>query len=158
MRKANQEISDKNVLEEILSAATICRVAMMDGDLPYIVPFNYGYSEGCIYIHSAPEGKKINLLNQNNRVCFEVEERVELVKTPKACGWSTRYRSVVGYGTVEILSDDRSKQLGLEVIMAQHGAPDLVDFDPRNLTRMVTLKLNITSLSGKQSSNWNRLK
>jgi nitroimidazol reductase NimA-like FMN-containing flavoprotein (pyridoxamine 5'-phosphate oxidase superfamily) len=157
MRKVNQEIKDKNVLEEILSAAIICRVAMMDGDLPYIVPFNYGYSEGCIFIHSAPEGKKIDLLRHNNQVCFEVEDRAEIVKGEKACNWTTRYRSVVGYGTMEILSDDQSKQQGLEVIMAQHGAPELIEFNPKNLGRMVILKLSITSLTGKQSSNWNSL-
>lgn len=156
MRKANQEIKDKKVLEEILATATICRVAMMDGDLPYIVPFNYGYSEGIIYIHSAPVGKKIDLLRRNNRVCFEVEDRAEIVKGEKACSWTTLYRSVVGYGSIEILSDDQSKQLGMEVIMAQHGAPDLVDFDPGNLNRMVILKLTLSSLTGKQSSNWNR--
>ncbi len=86
---------------------------MMDGDLPYIVPFNFGYREGCIYIHSAPEGKKIDLIRKNNRVCFEAEETAEIVKKDRACKWSTRYRSVVGYGTMEILSDDRSKQDGI---------------------------------------------
>lgn len=157
MRKANQEIKDQKVLEEILSAAIICRVAMMDGDLPYIIPFNYGYRDGCFYIHSAPEGKKIDLIGMNNRVCFEVEDAAEIVKGEKACNWTTRYRSVVGYGSVEILSDDESKQLGLEVIMAQHGSSDLLEFNPKNLKRMVILKLTITSLTGKQSSNWNRL-
>jgi nitroimidazol reductase NimA-like FMN-containing flavoprotein (pyridoxamine 5'-phosphate oxidase superfamily) len=156
MRKVNQEIKDPKVLEEILSAAIICRVAMLDGDLPYIVPFNYGYKEGCIYIHSAQEGKKINLIQQNKQVCFEVEENAEIAKGEKACTWTTRYRSVVGYGTMEILSDDQSKQQGLEVIMAQHGAPELIEFNPKNLNRLVILKLSITSLTGKQSSNWNR--
>lgn len=154
MRKVNLEITDKNVLEEILSNAMICRVAMMDGDLPYIVPFNYGYRDGCIYIHSAPEGKKLDLLGLNNKVCFEVEDGLELVKGEKACSWTTRYRSVVGYGSVEILSDDQSKQDGLEVIMAQHGAPELIEFEPKNIKRMVILKLTITSITGKQSSNW----
>lgn len=91
---------------------------------------------------------------QNKQVCFEVEDTVQIVKGEEACDWSTRYRSVVGYGTVEILSDDQSKQEGLEVIMAQHGAPELIVFDTKNLKRMVIIKLTITSLTGKQSSNW----
>lgn len=110
MRKSNQEIKDPAILDQILSKAVVCRVAMMDGDLPYIVPFNFGYREGCIYIHSAPEGKKIDLIKKNNRVCFEAEETAEIVKKDRACKWSTRYRSVVGYGTMEILSDERSKK------------------------------------------------
>ena len=154
MRKARQEIKDKQVLEEILSGAILCRIAMMDGDLPYIIPFNYGYRDGCLFIHSAPEGKKIDLLGINPEVCFEVEDRMEITRGDQACDWSTRYRSIVGYGKVEILSDAASKQLGLEVIMAQHGAPELHEFNQKNLDRMVILKLNITSMTGKQSSNW----
>ena len=154
MRKVKQEIKDKSVLEEILASAEICRLSMMDGELPYIVPVNYGYRDGHIYIHSAPKGKKMDLLRQNKQVCFEVEGSVEIVKGDKACDWSTRYRSVVGYGKVEILSDDQSKQEGLEVIMAQHGAPELKEFDTHNLKRMVIIKLTITTITGKQSSNW----
>lgn len=152
MRKAKLEITDKKVLDEILSEALVCRLALMDGELPYIVPVNYGYNDGCIYIHSAPEGKKIDLLRRDNRVCFEVEGKVEIVKGEKACAWTTRYRSVVGYASVEILSDDESKQHGLEVIMTQHGAPELKDFEPGNMKHMVILKLTITSLKGKRSS------
>ncbi len=156
MRKAKQEINKLEELEEILKAALICRVAMMDGHRPYLIPFNYGYRDGCLYIHSAPEGKKIDLLMQNPEVCFEVEDSMEITKGEKACDWSTRYRSVVGYGRVEILSDQKSKQLGLEVIMAQHGAPELIEFNPGNMKRMVILKLTIRSMTGKQSSSWNR--
>ena len=154
MRKAKQEIVDQSIVEEILAGAEICRLSMMDGKLPYIVPVNYGYREGHIYIHSAPEGKKIELLKQHKLVCFEVEDTVEVVKGKEACDWSTRYRSVVGYGTVEIVNDETGKKEGLEVIMAQHGAPELTDFNPKDLKRMVILKLTITSISGKQSSNW----
>jgi uncharacterized protein len=154
MRKVNQEIKDERVLSEILSGGSICRVAMLDGDLPYIVPVNYGYSDGALYIHSAPEGKKIDLLGKDNRVCFEVEHSPEVIKGKRACDWTTRYRSVVGYGTIEILSDKKSKQEGLKAVMAQHGAPELTDFSPKSLDRMVILKLTITSLTGKQSSNW----
>jgi uncharacterized protein len=154
MRKVRQEIRDKSILEEILGNANICRLAMMDGDMPYLLPFNYGYSGGCIYIHSAHEGKKIQLLQKDGRVCFEVEDGSEILKGDVACDWTTRYRSLVGYGTVEILSDEKSKQQGLEVIMAQHGASELRAFKPENMKRVVILKLTITSMTGKQSSNW----
>jgi len=157
MRKANQGIRDQEVIEGILSGAVICRIAMLDNGLPYLLPFNYGYSEGCIYIHSAPEGKKIDLLKKNNLVCFEVEGTTRIIKEEKACRWSTLYRSVVGYGTVEIISDPEGKQKGLEIIMAQHGAPELTEFESREVDRMVILKLTIASITGKQSSNWNKI-
>lgn len=154
MRKANQEIINQEELEEILKATLICRIAMMDGNRPYIIPFNYGYKSGSLFIHSAPVGKKINLLGQSPEVCFEVEDCMEITKGEKACDWSTRYRSIVGYGSIEILTNESSKQEGLEVIMAQHGAPELNEFNPKNMKRMVILKLTISSMTGKKSSNW----
>ena len=153
MRKSRQEISDPMTLEEILRRQIVCRLAMVDRGKPYIVPVNFGYKEGCLYIHSAPEGKKIDLLRQNPEICFEVEEVLEIIKGEKACDWSTRYRSVVGYGKAEILSDEASKQEGLEVIMAQHGAPQLKAFNPANMGRMVLIKIRISSMSGKRSSH-----
>ena len=154
MRKTNQEIRDRQILQEILQGAVICRIAMMDGDRPYILPVNYGYSDGCLFIHSAPEGKKIDLLRKNRQVCFEVEDRPEVIKGERACDWTTRYRSVVGYGEVEILTDEAGRRRGMKIIMAQHGAPDLIDFNQRNLDRMVILKLRITSMTGKKSGTY----
>ncbi len=154
MRKQNQEIKDKKIIEDILRSAHICRLAMADGDVPYLLPFNYGYENNHIYIHSAPDGKKIELLQKNNTVCFEIEHAAELVKGDKACAWTTRYRSVIGYGEVEIITDDTQKNKGLDIIMAQHGASGLTDYEKRQVERMVILKLKISSLTGKQSSNW----
>jgi nitroimidazol reductase NimA-like FMN-containing flavoprotein (pyridoxamine 5'-phosphate oxidase superfamily) len=156
MKKTRQEILDPAVLEEILAGATICRLAMTDGELPYILPFNFGYRDGYIYIHSAPEGKKMDLLKREPRVAFEVEQGVRVIKKEKACGWATCYRSVVGHGTVEIIGDEPGKQAGLEILMAQHGAPHLKDFEAGNMQRMVILKLRIHAMTGKQSDNWDQ--
>ncbi len=157
MRKANQEITDKLIIEEILKQAKICRLAMIDNGLPYILPFNFGYRENCIYIHSAPAGKKIDLLRENPLVCFEVEEKAEIITDEVACKWSTMYRSVVGYGNVEFITDFNEKTKGLEIIMVQHGATGKLAFDPKEIEFIVVLKLAISSMTGKQSSNWNRL-
>lgn len=56
--------------------------------------------------------------------------------------------------TNQEIKDEQSKQKGLEVIMAQHGAPELIDFNLRNMKRLVILKLRITSMTGKQSGKW----
>jgi nitroimidazol reductase NimA-like FMN-containing flavoprotein (pyridoxamine 5'-phosphate oxidase superfamily) len=157
MRKANQEITDKAVLEEILTRSKICRLAMIDNGLPYILPFNYGFYNNCIYIHSAPAGKKIDLLRENPLVCFEVEQQADIIEGEVACKWSTLYRSVVGYGNVEIVTDLEEKKRGLEIIMAQHGAPEKIEFDRKELEFIVILKLSITTMTGKQSGNWNKI-
>ena len=156
MRKTNQEITDKSVIEEILSKSEICRIAMIDNDLPYILPFNYGYKDNCIYIHSAPEGKKIDLLKKKNTVCFEIEQIAKIIKHNKACKWATTYRSVVGYGDVEIITDYDKKKQGLEIIMTHYGAPDNLEFELKQVESIVILKITISKVTGKQSSNWTR--
>ncbi len=156
MRRLNQKIKDPEIIEEILSGAEICRVAMIDGDVPYLLPFNYGYKDRCIYIHSAPTGKKIDLLKMNRTVCFEVEQTARIIPGEKACKWATLYRSVVGYGEVEIITGHKDKQRGLEIIMAQYGATDKNEFEQKQVESVVILKLTITSVTGKQSSNWDK--
>lgn len=155
MRKHNQEITDVKIIEEILSYSEICRIAMMDGDKPYILPFNYGYENNSIYIHCAPEGKKIDLLKINSSVCFEIEHTAELLKAEKACKWSTRYRSIVGYGEVRIISEFDQKKRGWEIIMRSNGAEGALEFEKKHVDAVAILKLEISSLNAKQSSNWN---
>jgi nitroimidazol reductase NimA-like FMN-containing flavoprotein (pyridoxamine 5'-phosphate oxidase superfamily) len=157
MRKQNQEITDRKTLEEILSKEQICRIAMNDDGKPYLLPLNYGYRNGCLYIHSAPRGRKIGILRKHPMISFEVEQGTRIIPGGKACNWTTLYRSVIGEGTVEIITDGEGKRKGLEVIMAQHGAPGSTEFESRELEKMVILKITITSMTGKHSSNWQRL-
>ena len=58
MRRKDKEITNSPDLEVILQKAKVCRLGLLDGDLPYIVPINYGYNTGEIFIHAAKEGKK----------------------------------------------------------------------------------------------------
>ena len=153
MRKANQEIIDPKTLEAILQKATIVRLAMIDNGMPYLLPFNFGYSKNCIYIHSAPAGKKLEVIRQNPQVCFEVEDKTATVEGDIACRWSTMYRSVIGYGKVEIITSFEEKQQALNIIMQQHGAPANMEFDPKEVEFILVLKLKIDSMTGKQSSN-----
>ncbi len=155
MRKKNQEITDKVIIEEILSTSEICRLAMLDGDKPYLLPFNYGYKDNCIFIHSAAEGKKIDILKKNNFVCFEIEQKAEIIQHTKSCKWSTLYRSVVGYGEVEIITDFQQKKQGLDIIMAHYGETEQLDYQKNQVESIVILKLKISHLTGKQSGNWN---
>ena len=157
MRKANQEITDKAIIEGILQGSKICRIGISDKGFPYVLPFNYGYNDNQIYIHCALSGKKIDLLRENPNVCFEIEQTSEIIKNDIACKWATIYRSIVGYGKVEILDDFAQKQKGLEIIMAHNGAPDLLEFEPKQVDSVLILRLTIDSLSGKQSSNWDKL-
>ena len=154
MRRKINEITDKGIIEEILSKSDVCRIAMMDGDKPYIVPLNYGYCNNAIYIHSAPLGKKINLLKHNNKVCFEIEYSSAVVKREIPCDWGAKYRSVIGYGSVEFITDFEQKKKCLDIIMAHYGKKDANVYQDKHVEFVVILKLSIEEIKGKQLGNW----
>ena len=62
MRRKEKEISDRNIIDDLIKKAMIIRIAMVDDNLPYIVPMNFGYKDNCLYFHSAKEGRKIDLI------------------------------------------------------------------------------------------------
>ena len=157
MRKTNQEIGDLAIVDEIIKKSHICRIAMMDGDQAYVLAFNYGYEENCLYIHSATKGKKLDLLRINPKVGFEIDDSVSLITHESACKWSTTFRSLVGSGELEVISDSSQKIKGLDIIMRHHGASGKLEYGDKHVDAMVILKLTIKELCGKQSGNWKML-
>ena len=153
MEKSKQEINDEQIMNEILGGSGLCRISMMDGDRPYTLPLTYGYKDKCIYINSAPGGKKIELLSRNPRVQFEIECTEGKIAGKAKAKNEAGCKSLVGHGRVEIISDTPGKRSGMEVIMSQHGASGLDEMNPKDMDYLVILKLNIDSLQRKKSNN-----
>ncbi|MBK3517565.1 pyridoxamine 5'-phosphate oxidase family protein [Carboxylicivirga marina] len=153
MRRKEREIKDAVIIHQILSQSSVCRLAIYDEHFPYIVPMNYGYADGKLYFHCALEGRKLDLIRKNNKVGFEIEYDSEVVKGDVSCQWTTRYRSVIGTGEVEIISDDEGKKFGFDVIMKQHGKENN-EYIPAVLNKALVLKVNIMSYTAKQAGDW----
>jgi len=117
VRRKDKEIVDKKTIVSIIEKATICRVAMCWQDEPYVVPMNFGYRDDYIYLHSAGEGRKLDILRNNDKVCIEFEVDVELVQSREACKTSMKYKSVLILGTAVILKDIAEKKSALDIIM-----------------------------------------
>ena len=151
MRRREKEITNPKIIHDLLRAANTVRIAMIDGDEPYIVPVNYGYKDNALYIHCAKEGRKIDILKNNPCVCFEIEGKSELITGDQACKWTLHYQSIIGYGHIEILEGHDEKIAGLDILMAQFGKKDASTFDPRHVNAIFILKLTIESISAKGS-------
>lgn len=85
---------------------------------------------------------------------FEIELEDDVIKNDVPCEWSARYRSVMGKGTIHIETEPELKIAGLDLIMKKHGATGPLKYDPSSLSRLVLLVLNIESITGKQSGEW----
>jgi len=151
MRRHEKQITDHGQLEALIAASQVCRLAMCDNGQPYLVPLCFGYRDSRLYFHSAGEGRKIDLLRRNPRVCFEFDLEPELVAGDKACGWTMRYRSVIGFGTAEILQDPAEIRFGLEVIMDQYAGGGPYEFAANAVEKTVVIRVAIEQMTGKQS-------
>ena len=150
MRRSDKEVKDRAWMESVLRKALVCRIALAANDEPYLVPMNFGYRDGCLYLHSAPAGRKIDLLRQNNRVCFEVETDCELSPSSKACKWGVKYRSVIGFGRASFVDGPKEKVAALDILMG-HYAPGKFRFSRQTVAKIVVIKVEIESMTGKKS-------
>lgn len=154
MRRSDKEITDPKIMSEILVNSSICRLGLVQDGEAYIVPVNYAFNDGYIFIHSAVEGRKIEILKQNPKVTFEIEYPSEVVKNEVACKWGTKYRSLMGKGTIEIRYDAESKKECFDLLMRKYGADFSAVYDQSALEKAAVLKLKIESYTGKQSGVW----
>lgn len=149
MRKHDREITDPARMEDVLNRATVCRLAMTDGETPYIVPLCFGYAENRLYFHCATEGRKIDILRRHPRVCFEVDSDQELIESPQACGWSMRFRSVIGEGRAALIDDPVAKRAALDIIM-RHYSDRAYTYPDDALDKTLIIRVDIERMTGKQ--------
>ena len=116
-------IEDTKEIEEILERAPVGRLGLADGEEPYVVPLNFVYDDGRIYFHSGVEGRKLEIIKSNPRVCFEVDEIGEVVLNEGAVCFSTAYyKSVIALGTARLLEEDDEKMQALDLLMKKYAA------------------------------------
>ncbi|MBI5523114.1 MAG: pyridoxamine 5'-phosphate oxidase family protein [Desulfarculus sp.] len=151
MRRANRQITDPAQLEDILRRGRVLRLAMCHGDQPYLLPLNYGYAQGRVYLHTGRQGLKLEYLRANPRVCFEVSVDVELVPAQEACAWNCHYQCVLGFGRAVEVTDEAERRLGLLAITSQYAGPGPHALKEESLARACLLRIDIEEMSGKQN-------
>lgn len=150
MRRKDKEITDPSIIEEIIRKSDVCRLAMVDGRKPYLVPLSFGYEGNSLYFHSALEGMKIDILRSNPNVCFEFDVTGELITGQSPCKWSVQYQSVIGFGKAEFLEKPDEKRDAFRIVM-EHYSDQQFDFSDEKLQVVAMFKVNITGVKGKQS-------
>ncbi len=150
MRRKEREITDIREIEEIIGKARVCRIAFADGNEPYIVPVFFGYEDRTLYIHSAREGRKLDMLRRNNRVCFEIDADVDIIAGEKACQFSAKYRSVIGTGKARILKENEEKSRALQTIVKHYSGGEFT-FTEAELDKVLVWKIEIEQFSGKKA-------
>src|SRR5512145_3009552 len=154
MRRTDRELRDPADIRAILDQADVIHLALADGDTPYLVTMNFGIRrEGplALYVHCAHEGRKIDMLQRNSRVCFGVDVGREVFQAEKgtSCGYSMRFRSVVGSGRVTFVTDPAEKLAGLDAVMDHYAPGTQHQFSDVMVARTTVLRLDVEEISGK---------
>ena len=148
-----QPIADRREMEAILNEVEVGCLATVGPDgQPYVTPVNCVYHEGKIVFHCAPQGRKLDNISAEPRVCFEAHEMMEIVHGDKGCGCSTRYRSVLAFGRARILTDLDEKRAALVTLTARYarGRP----FDPptdERVARTGVVEIVVEDMTGKRN-------
>ena len=126
-------IEDQARVEEIISRCDICFVGITDLEgNPYVIPMNFGYRNGVIYLHSGPTGSSIDMLERNNNVCITFSTDHELVfQHPKvACSYRMKAKSVICRGAVNYIDNMDDKREALHIIMQHYSSREFTYSDP----------------------------
>lgn len=152
MRRADREITDINEILAVVAECDVCRIALNDDEVPYILPLNFGeeYRDGklFLYFHGAAEGRKYELISRDPNVSFEMDcsHRVVLDESRGYC--TMEYRSVIGRGVLtEVPEELRLEALTL---LMKHYHPGHTGFDHAAIPRTRVFRLEVTAMTGKR--------
>jgi nitroimidazol reductase NimA-like FMN-containing flavoprotein (pyridoxamine 5'-phosphate oxidase superfamily) len=122
MRQSKKEIKDKNLIVNLLTTCHVGRLGTITRDgYPMVKPLNFAYGDSNIYFHTAREGEKIDDIRRDNRVCFEVDLPIALVKSNGSpCRAEYLYRSVIIRGRAHIVEDASERMHALKSLMEKY--------------------------------------
>ncbi len=148
IRRKDREMKTLREMETLLEQAAIGRLAVMTKTGPYIVPVNYLFFEGNLYFHSALSGRKIESIQADPRVCFEVDHVGPQVIWDQSCGIGQIYKSVICFGKAEFVGDPVEKRTLLERLVKKY-VPNSHPIDDQNVRATAIVKVTIESMTGK---------
>ena len=154
MRRKDREVTDLGAIGRIIGDCKVLRLGMVDGGRPYVVPMNFGFDlrDGVLelYCHSAPEGRKVEVLRRKPEVCFEMDCGHRLVEAEAACGYGFAYSSVIGEGTVGFIEDHEEKLRALLRIMEHQTGRSDFSIPDAALRGVLVFGVAVGSFTAKQ--------
>ena len=156
MRRTDREVKELDGVFDIVERCNVVHLGMVDHGKPYVVALNFGYerkgNELILYLHSAMEGKKIDILRKHPDVCFQMDCVNEFIKgtSERPCSYCWRYDSVMGSGQVEFVEDVEEKAHALNRLIQHVGkTSETFSFPPASLNRTCVLRISSSDFTGK---------
>ncbi|OTQ62536.1 pyridoxamine 5'-phosphate oxidase family protein [Gilliamella apis] len=155
MRRKDRQITNLDEVIDILEHTDVIRLAMNNGDYPYIVPVNFCYelttnNQLIFYIHGAKVGTKVELLRQNPLLSFELDTGHQLITNEKACKYSFDYASVIGNGCATFIEEPTAKIAALQVMMNKFAPNKTFSFTESDVRPISVIKIEVQAYTAKK--------
>ena len=121
-------------------------VSFSGGEFPYVLPLNFVWLDGHIYLHCAFTGRKIDLIRQDGRAGFAAALDVTIVREQS----TTWYKSVSGCGRVRIVEDMEEKRRALDALSLRYAARCPRPTPDAMLRRVNVLRIDVEDIRGKE--------
>lgn len=153
MRRDEREITSIDEIYDILTRCDVIRLSMNDSPYPYCIPMTFGVEKKedkiIIYLHSAKEGKKWELLDKDNHVCIEADLYYHTVKEGDSI--TAKYESVIGFGKVEKLDEQQDKVAAFKVMLAHYKEKGFPVTSCKGLEPSQVFKVELDEVTGKHN-------
>ena len=118
VRRLHQRaVYDRKTVYEILDAGLMCHVGYVIDDQPYVTPTAYWREGNRVYWHGSSASKMLRRVRQGVPVCLTVALLDGLVFARSGFHSSINYRSVMAFGTADMVEDEAQKLAALEVFV-----------------------------------------
>lgn len=155
MRRSDREVRDIPDILSILDRCEVMYLGLSEDDMPYVLPLNFGYEytggKLCLYFHGAGEGKKHDMIKKNPNASFAASCSHKFVMSQGGANATMEYESVMGSGKIEVLTGDREKRRGLDLIMLKYSGKGDCDFPDRVIAITSVFRLTVDSFTGKRN-------
>lgn len=145
-------ITDIDTVIDILEKSKVLHLGLVDGDEPYVVPMNYGYTmdEGklTLWLHGATQGRKYDVIRKNPKVFFEMECDLQPFEGDVACKYGISYSSLMGRGTAVVIEDSQEKQDALTFLMKTQTGMNF-EFNEKLASVVGIIRIDVTDYTAK---------
>ena len=152
MTKRERQVTDENQIRHILDTAKVLHLGLAVNDEPYVVPMNYGYTMEAgklvLYMHSALQGKKLDMMRANQKVFFEMDCDLAPFEGEKPCQYGLVYSSVMGRGTARIVEDVEEKIEAMKLLMKTQTGKDF-EFNDRLVSIVAVIRIDVEEYTAK---------
>ena len=152
MTKREFQITEPEQIMAILENAKVLHLGLAVDNEPYVVPMNYGAAkeDGKLvqYLHSALQGKKLDMIRANPRVFFEMDWGLTPFEGKKPCQYGLSYSSVMGRGEARIVEDVEEKKKAMSILMKTQTGKDFT-FEDRLVSIVAVVRIDVSEYTAK---------